>query len=348
MTELVTSDLHLDDKPTNADRWNIFSWLKDQAIKHGVHDIILLGDVTDAKDRHSAILVNRLVDELNKLSRYCGIFWVMGNHDRLDENTPFFRFLDRGPRGADYKEIRYINKPYECALKGNRRATFLPNVRNYKEEWQSLSHLSDLIGGNINVCNYIFCHQTFDGCIVENGTRLGGIPPSFFKGYKGQVISGDIHVPQEISSNILYVGAPYRVHFGDAYEPRVLLLSPNGMKDLSFPGKPRLLLVADGLKQLEESKAEMGSQVKIRISLKRADLPEWPALRKKIKELAASRGWELHGLEPIASQDRVQKAVTAEKPQGSPEDEVATYAASRKLEKRFKEAGLEFLKAAQQ
>jgi DNA repair exonuclease SbcCD nuclease subunit len=341
MTILATGDLHLDDNPRNRDRWNIFPWLRDQAKRYEVRTIVLLGDVTDAKDRHSAILVNRLIGELESLSRLAEIYWVMGNHDRLDENTPFFRFLDRGAQGTDQHPIHYINKPYREGA-----YTFLPHTRNWSEDWKSFDELSDSLGADIGRCDYIFCHQTFDGCKAENGTALEGIPPSFFKGYQGWVISGDIHVPQIIGKNILYAGAPYRVHFGDSFKPRVLLLEKSGMKDLYFPGKERLLMAVKSFEQLEQAEATMGAQVKVRMSLKRADLPEWPAMRKRIKELAAERGWEIVGIECMAAMERASRVVTADKAALKPEEALAAYIASKRLEKPLAAAGMEFLKEA--
>ena len=342
MSILTTADLHLDLNPRNADRWNLFTWLRTMATKYGVKSLLLLGDITDAKDRHESVLVNRFVNEIKTLTTLLEVVIVRGNHDCIDENSPFFQFLHL------MDKVTYINKPYEFAIERNVGAVFLPNTRNWREDWQSLDHLSEVLGGDINSCKYIFCHQTFDGCLAENGTKLRGIPPSFFADFPGEVYSGDIHRQQKLGRNIEYVGSPYRVHFGDVFEPRVLLLRPGKTNlDLHYPGKGRELAEVGNLQELEHKDFEMGTQVKIRVNLKRTDYPDWPTLKNQIKALANKRGWELCGLElkQLAVADKQLPEDTA----GAltPEDILRQYALVKSLKRDMVKSGLDFLNEAQ-
>ena len=44
-----------------------------------------------------------------------------------------------------------------------------------------------------------------------------GVNPGILKGFKGYCWSGDIHVPQKVSKNIQYIGAPTHIRFGDSF-----------------------------------------------------------------------------------------------------------------------------------
>ncbi|RPI87194.1 MAG: hypothetical protein EHM40_23155, partial [Chloroflexi bacterium] len=85
MTWLVTSDLHLTDRPRDAHRFGLFKWLAKKQRKHGVKATFILGDITDKKDNHSSALVNRVVNELTQLEP--PVYVLKGNHDFIDPNN---------------------------------------------------------------------------------------------------------------------------------------------------------------------------------------------------------------------------------------------------------------------
>jgi DNA repair exonuclease SbcCD nuclease subunit len=305
MSVLVTADLHLTDRPADAHRWGLFPWLAKQAVKYEVEYILLLGDLTDAKDRHSAALTNKMVTSIRSLvDTGRQVIVLRGNHDYIDELEPFFSFL----HGEANTQFLIEPKLQDGML-------FLPNTRDYKIAWAGL---------DFSKPKYIFCHQTFDGCLTENGTRLDGIPPSVFGKIQAKVISGDIHVAQRIGKNIEYVGAPYRIRFGDVFEPRVLLIQDDGkFKDLHFPTKQKHLIeikapssAANAVKQLRathrtgEVSIYEGDQVKVRVHLKRSAYPEWPAIRAALIEEAAASKLELTGPELMAIPEDRQKSAS--------------------------------------
>lgn len=354
MTVLVTADLHLDDNPKNADRWNLFPWLAKQVTKTGAKHVLLLGDITDAKDRHNARLVNKLAECIHGLAQKTDVIWLTGNHDYINSSLPFFSFV----KLLDGR-VTFINEPMEQGLDdgigGDRNikaCIFLPSTRNYEEDWKGINfNTGEGLGGGStkDIIKYVFCHQTFDGSLAENGTALRGIPPSVFADFKGQVIAGDIHVPQKIGKNIFHVGAPYRVHFGDSFTPRVILLRKGEMVDLHFPAKGRELIAVHNMDELEYFAYDIGTQVKIRMKKTRAEFAEWPELRKDIIALAGRRGWELCGLELVQVKERDRQIEGGpELKLTSPEEVLMDYAVRKHLEKPIRNAGLEFLRGAQQ
>ena len=106
MALIITSDLHMTDRLADEYRWPIFPWLKESAAKNQCIEVLLLGDITDAKDHHPSRLVNRLCEALFKLSEEFTVIWLSGNHDFLGTaNEAFFRFLD------SVDNIRFIKVP---------------------------------------------------------------------------------------------------------------------------------------------------------------------------------------------------------------------------------------------
>src|SRR5271156_1934363 len=103
MTSLWTSDIHLDGSPKNSYRWDILDWLETTALARKVDFIGINGDLTEAKDKHPASVVNRVVEFLAKSKNQ----WVVntGNHDFIDPITPFFGFL------RHFANVRWIRKP---------------------------------------------------------------------------------------------------------------------------------------------------------------------------------------------------------------------------------------------
>src|SRR6185437_9098321 len=91
---------------------------------------------------------------------------------------------------------------------------------------------------------------TYRGCVMDNGMRApGGVPVDVFGNFKGQVLSGDIHVPQRLREPYgpEYIGAPYHIDFGDKFTPRVLLIDADGMKkDLRYPCPEKIVIDVEG------------------------------------------------------------------------------------------------------
>ena len=335
---IITSDLHITDKPLDEYRWGIFQWIKSQlSLAAGkLNTVFILGDLTDAKDKHSSELVNRLVCELKLLSEVAQIYILKGNHDYIEESLPFFDFLSQvGSR------IKFITKPHSLSV-DDFGILCLPSSRNYIEDWKDF---------DFDEFDLIFTHQTYEGSQAENGSLLPGIPPAYFKNIQGKVISGDIHVPQKVSSNIQYVGSPYRVRFGDSFAPRVLLIEDGKIKSRMTPFMRRWTLSAKGSEQLSQvyeqialAPANAGDQVKIRVTMRRSDLGEWAELKKELKQFSEEKGWVLHGIELIVEQSATtvsQKSkITAAK---TSKDRVELYGRLKKMDVKL---GVELLEAA--
>ena len=285
MTTLITTDTHFSDHPRDAHRFDLFPWLAKQAEKHKAQSIYFLGDLTEDKDRHSGVLVNRVVNELVGLSYNSGkvVVVLRGNHDCIDAKNPFFGFLTL------YPNVTFISHRLMIDEALPTKKLFLAHSRDPEKDWAGI---------DFSRYDYAFVHQTFDGAKAENGQQLSGISTSRVKGIKRQVFSGDIHVPQTIGK-VTYVGAPYHIRFGDSFEPRVILLDEETGKtqDLHFPTKAKHLIEVKCAADLDDlDGVEEGDQVKIRVMLAREELVGYDALRREIKAYAEKLGLEVYGV----------------------------------------------------
>jgi len=278
MTKLVTGDLHLTDNPRDEYRFGFFKSLPKLVKEHDADTLVILGDLTEEKDYHGAWLVNRIVDGIAACAREARVIIVCGNHDYVDAANPFYRFL------VHVEGVWFINTPTRLS-----RDWYLPHTINWKRDWEGL----DMQG-----VRYAFAHNTFTGANVGFGRQLDGIPPDVLGDVP--IISGDIHVPQTFA-NITYVGAPYRVDFGDDYNPRMLLIPSKGQpQSIRIKGREKRLVEVDSVAGLDDVKAfAAGDVVKLRIHVRAADAANWASLRTKARDWALGHGLVVHSVEPV-------------------------------------------------
>jgi hypothetical protein len=163
-------------------------------------------------------------------------------------------------------------------------------------------------------------HQTVTGSVSEkNGIvlenpRFPVLPPNL------KVYSGDIHKPQRVGQ-VLYVGSPHQVHFGDDQYCRMLLVdeaSLDVVRELTLNPPSRLMVdvdLTDGMADLSDVKVNPGDQVKIRLRIAPGSVTETAGIDRQIAEWAEAAGAVLVSSETrIATVDR-QGLDIAETPQ---------------------------------
>lgn len=322
---IITSDLHLTVNPRDEYRWGLFDWLKQQKSETGAATLLILGDLTDAKDYHSSELVNRVVANLYDMSLvFENIYILMGNHDYLREGHGFFEFLNC------IEGLHYLS---DITLLGG-KILFLPHSKNPKKDWADIP---------IDRASIIFMHQTVTGSVSSNGQKMDGEVDGHF-GSK-MVFSGDIHVPQDIA-DVTYVGSPYPVHFGDKFLPRVILLHNYGTwSDLIFPTISRFTATIKSVEELNRLNLDKGDQLKIKIDLPTSDLSSWDSIKKEVDNLCSKKGIQL---ESISLLPRIRKRIITRDSKslnsaGTPELAVYEFAKQEDLGADLLDMGLEIL-----
>ena len=274
---LLISDLHFTDKAADAYRFEIFDWVRRHYKRTRDKNLLILGDLTDSKDHHSAALVNRIVNGLLMLTDLgMEVFVLKGNHDYIDPLTPYFKFID------NFEYVTYITSPKAMLIEGN-VCLFLPHSRNPIEDWKK----SKLVREYTTSAEYVFMHESVLGSVTSSGYEMEvGLPPSYFKKFTGEVISGDIHCPQTIGP-VTYVGTPYSIRYNDHYRGRALQILPDALVKELYPDiRGRWTVDVDSVRGFMDAIIELptnvGDQVKVRYQLANVDRIHWDDIKKKL------------------------------------------------------------------
>lgn len=283
---ILTTDLHLTAREDDEYRWSLFETLQDIRDNDGARSLIILGDLTDAKDNHSAALVNRVVTSIVAVGLPTIV--LMGNHDYKVIGSPYFEFLNH------LEHVRFITEPTMIG-----EWLFLPHSR--ADRIPGWSMMRDKPA-------YCFMHQTIRGAIGENGQRMEhGIEG--VEGHWGatKIYSGDIHVPQQVG-HVEYVGAPYPVHYGDTYKGRVRVLRSaehDDYHDYPWRGVQRATLDVGSDGGIPDT-LRAGDQVKVRLTLRADEMHEWHSIKERVQRACDMRGLSLSSIELIRPRARVQ------------------------------------------
>jgi predicted phosphodiesterase len=322
MTALATADWHLTDNPRDDYRFKTLAKLPAIMKHYGVKQLLILGDITDSKDRHGAWLVNAIVTLFYDLSRACDQIIVMrGNHDGSDPNNPFFEFIER------IKGMTWINEPTEMLLHGVGECLFLPHTSDYQKDWRTLA---------FDGYDFIFAHNTFKGAISESGRDLDGIPVDVFP-LGVPVISGDVHVPQRIQA-VTYVGAPYSIDFGDAFRPRMLLLDhKKPLYSIPIIGAQKCLIRWP----LTNDDFNRGDIVKVQVDMTALDYANWHAIRRDVLAWAELEGLRVWAIQPVAKAGVARQHTRLHIERKSDHDVMLEYAKRRDIDASTLKTGLE-------
>ena len=302
---LLVSDLHLTDREKDNYRWDLFPWLEKQIKEHKVDRLYMMGDLTDFKDKHSSILTNKIVEVFSRLAKLCPVVLLKGNHDFIQSEKPFFRFLEQIP------DVTYVNSPWEYHDTGDLSELFLPHTKTPIEDWKDI---------NFSQYDIVYLHQCVIGSKGANDFEMEhGLDPSFFAKKKCRVISGDIHVPQIVGSHLKgqveYIGSPYPVAFGDHFKARCLLIDDNGDKDLFFPTIQKRAIKIKNPDALKLQRLKSGDQVSVKLQLTQAEFVSWPDYKRQCLAWCDEKGIVVHSiaLEPIVKEIDKKKEAEAKK-----------------------------------
>ena len=336
---LITSDLHLSVSPRDSYRDDFMKALPGLAKKQGADLILILGDLCESKDEHPSELVNSVVDHFHALAQVAPLVVLKGNHDYLHPDHPYFGFLGR------LKGVSWVGQPTALNSLQNvpeaisralgRGAILLPHSANPDRDWRDL---------DFRKYDWAFTHQTFAGATSDSGFKLSGVSLSLFPKHM-QIVSGDIHHPQQLG-NLTYCGSPFRIDFGDDFEPRILLIDDKGkIKSLPVDGPQKFLIEVKTIGELQkQAHLQPGDILKVRLTIRPDQHADWPALVSQVKAWGAEKGYLIDAVQPIIMGG--QKSMTKSKPlapKQSDEQLLAEYAKVRGVDDKTVKVGLGLL-----
>lgn len=332
MNTIVTADLHLNDNPRDAYRHAFMQALPDMLRLNKASCLMILGDLTDEKDHHGAWLVNQIAKHVHECAKVCPIIINRGNHDYIVEQQPFFGFVNR-IANVYWINIATDTQDFRLPIEQLGRCLLLPHTNDYKRDWASFK---------FDQYSYIFAHNTFNGAAVGFGRKLEGIDTDIFPS-KARVVSGDIHVPQRLGP-VRYVGAPYTIDFGDAYDGRLLLLQRVKIKSILVDGpQKRLITITDTTRKPDVSSLNKGDILKIQVRLTAARMKEWPQIKHTWQDWGHKAGYVVHMVIPEVTDST--RSIIINKPRNNKSDAelLREYAGARKIDKSTINTGLKLL-----
>lgn len=326
MNALLVTDTHWTDSTLDEYRWTVFEHLRRICSENKITDIIHLGDCVDRKDRHSSILVNRIIEEFSYLQSMTGaeIKVLSGNHDKPLTGPYFWKFLDK-------LGIAYIVEPLLY-----KDVWFLPFSPNPVEDWSEL---------DLKAASTICMHQTGQNAIVERDRVLiSHNLPSFPEGVK--VYSGDVHRPQD-AGGVTYVGTPHPIKFSENWPNRVITLDSREAVSHWLPSIKRAILDISSSKELAKQVYKKGDQLRIRYALKGDQLVSWPYEQEAIRQWAQENELHIASIEAVLAGDSVSKE-TSEKIQTfqimKPEEVVKQFGEDENLNEAVITMGIDLLR----
>lgn len=182
--------------------------------KHQCNAVWDLGDTTD--DRHAIPIptLNAIQDGLDLIPDSAFNLKVIGNHEQYTRSTSVhcgclfskkFKVVEEfqlfGFEGVNVIAFSYPNAGDETSVQAKIA--------------EALSFEAD--GRKIVVLG----HLEIAGCQMKSGVNLAGTDAKLFS-KADLVLLGHIHQPQQLSSNIHYVGSPFQQNYGEAGEPKRL------------------------------------------------------------------------------------------------------------------------------
>jgi DNA repair exonuclease SbcCD nuclease subunit len=328
MTWLLTSDTHLTDRPKDEYRFGLFAWLAKMQHKYAVTATFLLGDITDRKDNHSSTLVNAVIDGLAALRP--PIYCLMGNHDRISPDNPYFKFLNC------IEGLHFVAEPTFLRDLNLSMIPHMPDQAHFDAACDQMPQNSALM-----------CHATITGASSETGMPLTGLSASPISRFRRSAMwAGDVHRPQTLKCGLTYVGSPFRIRFGDDFTPRCLLVRGEKQEDLHFPCLSKWsLTIRDADEIFAHPDLKKGDQVKITIQLSREEVVEWDAHKQRVLGACKELGLEVFGIGMDVATNITDVRIKADSKLTGPEDIFREFCRAEAIDARTAMAGRELLGA---
>ena len=338
---LMTADWHLTSNVKDEYRWKIFKALKDVLWNYEISDLIIAGDLTDKKDRHTAVLLQRMLQEMSELLKGvdCAVHILMGNHDYVNPNFPFFKVLE----DVLPDDIRFYVNWELVTLKGGGTCAFIPHC------WSAITNGNCALERMAAEAECFIIHHDICGAKLENGyTMEEGFDVSMIPD-ETPIFSGHIHVPQQVGK-VCIIGSPYDViHRNQSslkqHSSGYLLVSDDFKKVTRhpflgyFPRKIKFVIDDAQLIGLSLSKFPELSQIKCEVRLTQNDLYRYPDIKEEIQQIMKKKSWICSGIsiKKIGGQIQRNQGLLKKVKEIPPQERLKDFCLSEKLHPRYRQ-----------
>lgn len=216
------SDIHVG-VHQNSTMWHDISlqwarWLRDELKNKNITDIIIPGDLFHYRDE-IAVNTIHVVTEMLMIWKDFNIVLLVGNHDAFYKDRSEINSLSIL---AGWKNITVVSEPtqYECY---NQKIMICP--------WGTTTSQikkSDLVFGHFEIASFKFNQHKICEDGISSSQLLKKAP---------LIITGHFHLREERkykNGNILYLGNPYQMDFGDVYSSKGYYILDIVTRDYKF------------------------------------------------------------------------------------------------------------------
>lgn len=211
---LVVGDPHF--KPNNDKETSILVEKCHEIISlHQVDIVVVMGDILDSHNIAKIQPYMKAYKFLYTLATKLPVYLLIGNHDRpnnrtyLTEEHFFFPY-----KLSKVNNLHIVDNPIMETINGV-NVGFVPYVPvgKFKAAVKQIPYRE---------ASVIFAHQEFAGCSYNGVKSTKGDVWSL---NAPTVISGHIHDEQQIQDNLLYVGTPFQISFGESYDKSISIFT---------------------------------------------------------------------------------------------------------------------------
>ena len=215
------TDIHF--QPQGLDRIiKTGNWIIEEFKRQEVQAVVCMGDSLVTREEVDVVAQSAAINFFRRLADQWPVFVTLGNHDlNLKHSTSVSSLdaLDMHPRIKVFRDITLVGD----------RFLFLPYL---EDQTRIVSWVQDYARQNPEKAKNItvFGHLSLNGAVqnTKYGTTFAGaIGPDLFAPFK-RTYSGHFHVHNEMANRVTYVGSPLQFNFGDAGDPRgIMVLDPD-------------------------------------------------------------------------------------------------------------------------
>lgn len=215
--------------------------------------VVILGDILDTHEKVNTMAMNKACDFFEKFWRKYKTYVLVGNHDAI--NNQIFLSDNHWMRSLKNTHENLVIVDDITFLETNGELfTFCPYV--FAGRFEEALNTG---GEKWKKSSVIFAHQEIRGC--KMGGIISKIGDVWGEDYP-YLISGHIHLHQQLQKNVFYVGSSLQLAYGESEENIAISLDVDGgvveitEHPLSLPRKKILTSSLDDLVKLKRNKED--------------------------------------------------------------------------------------------
>lgn len=192
------------------DMFDFMNKFLDNLQNHGFNretDILMLtGDVFHSREFLNVMIGNKVLELFSRVTATFkrGVLVILGNHDvyyKRNNSVHTLKFLQKV-----FPNFAVFEEPHVVDINGKHKFLMLP----WHDEVEELNKAIE----EHCACDYLFCHMEIEGFKYNKAIRVEkGVVAERLKSFK-RIYAGHLHHKQE-RGNVLYLGSPYQMDFGD-------------------------------------------------------------------------------------------------------------------------------------